>query len=64
DRSRLGGTGCKLLVHPARPEHQLGAWAWPQKILPPRMYLGLYMVLLSLVAYLPVHLVLKRLFRP
>lgn len=35
-----------------------------QKILPPRMYLGLYMVLLPLVAYLPVHLVLKRLFRP
>ncbi|MGX9574693.1 hypothetical protein [Mesorhizobium sp. f-mel] len=36
----------------------------PQKILPPRMYLGLYMVLLPLVAYLPVHLVWKRLFRP
>ncbi|WP_353641013.1 hypothetical protein [Mesorhizobium sp. WSM2239] len=35
-----------------------------QKVLPPRTYLGLYMVLLPVVVYLPVHLVLKRRFRP
>ncbi|MCA1409385.1 hypothetical protein I6F26_34320 [Ensifer sp. IC3342] len=34
-----------------------------RKVLSPRTYLGLYMVLLPAVAYLPVHLVLKRLFR-
>ncbi|MCA1367233.1 hypothetical protein I6F15_07450 [Bradyrhizobium sp. BRP14] len=44
--------------------HGLGPGPEAQKVLSPRTYLGLYMVLLPAVAYLPVHLVLKRLFRP
>lgn len=44
--------------------HGLGPGPEAQTILPPRAYLGLYMALLPVVAYLPAHLLLKRLFRP
>lgn len=43
--------------------HGLGPGTEAEKILSPRAYLGLYMVLLPVVAYLPTHLILRRLFR-
>lgn len=44
--------------------HGLGPGEDAEMPLPPLLYLGLYMALLPVVVLLPMHFVLKRLFRP
>ncbi len=72
-RSLLRQTALTMVLLPVTwlitaPEENInwvhGPGAGPQSTFPPLLYLALEMTMLPLLAYLPTHLVLKRLFRP
>jgi hypothetical protein len=72
-RSLLRQTALTMVLLPATwlitaPEENInwvhGPGAEPQNTMPPLLYLALEMAALPLLAYLPTHFLLKRLFRP
>jgi hypothetical protein len=72
-RSLLRQTALTMVLLPATwlitvPEENInwvyGPGAGPQNAIPPLLYLALEMAALPLLAHLPTHFVLKRLFRP
>lgn len=72
-RSLLRQTALTTVLLPATwlitaPEENInwvyGPGAEPQAAIPPLLYLALQMAVLPLLAYLPTHFVLKRMFRP